>query len=168
MTFISIHAPLRERHTATLPNYQPTYISIHAPLRERRVSLRWHLVGVIISIHAPLRERLKLSRCSRTFVGFQSTLPYGSDAGSFSFKIPCSNFNPRSLTGATTFLNKFFCLCRISIHAPLRERPVLQALQNGTINISIHAPLRERHKVVPALCIRNAISIHAPLRERRY
>ena len=57
-----------------------------------------------------------------TFLAFQSTLPYGSDPRSL---------RPRYLT-------------RISIHAPLRERPyALYAEKHGDV-ISIHAPLRER------------------------
>ena len=53
---------------------------------------------------------------------FQSTLPCGSDA-----------------------VGAFFILCHcISIHAPLRERHLVQVLVVNVGTISIHAPLRER------------------------
>ena len=77
--YISIHAPLRERHfgfscrsvyslfQSTLPygsdialewSWQQNTISIHAPLRERMI-LDWKpLYTALISIHAPLRERV--------------------------------------------------------------------------------------------------------------
>ena len=58
---ISIHAPLRERLQYGDTTLLPDYISIHAPLRERQASHNTH-----IFLHT-----------------FQSTLPYGSDAGPF-------------------------------------------------------------------------------------
>ena len=78
------------------------------------------------------------------------------------------NFNPRSLTGATADDAIVVNDCLISIHAPLRERPLLPRFvpppfgfqstlpcgsdeMRGTIEktpqISIHAPLRERHSL---------------------
>ena len=58
---------------------------------------------VDISIHAPSRERLDKTAGVALAVGFQSTLPRGSD-----FSRACSfhlrfNFNPRSLAGATVY-----------------------------------------------------------------
>ena len=126
--------------------------------------------------------------CSRSCI-FQSTLPYGSDSGkgnnqfqilhfnprSLTGATRCTNsqngghrdFNPRSLTGATLFHACFNFFCRISIHAPLRERQVRSSsapapkvfqstLPYGSENIRI--------QLRTSICI----SIHAPLRERRH
>ena len=58
-------------------------ISIHAPLRERLVKGNWDKAVKYISIHAPLRERhYRLS-----------------------WKHPWTNFNPRSLAGATAIFS---------------------------------------------------------------
>ena len=53
-----------------------------------------------ISIHAPLRERLRHLMVTNFL----------------------TNFNPRSLAGATTAANQPYFIVYISIHAPLRER----------------------------------------------
>ena len=119
-----------------------------------------------ISIHAPLRERqCRTSGKSGTYI-FQSTLPCGSDLGPdghvpqdqlFQSTLPCGSdqrqwydnrhacyFNPRSLAGATSSNIPPFTTSLISIHAPLRERPLLENVQTTNAPISIHAPLRER------------------------
>ena len=58
-------------------------------------------------------------------VRFQSTLPRGSD-GVLTSNIGLeSDFNPRSLAGATLSVMSIIELGIISIHAPLRERPVV-------------------------------------------
>ena len=54
-----------------------------------------------ISIHAPLRERLYYITPTNRQSLFQSTLLYGSDASTAINSAVPSNFNPRSLTGAT-------------------------------------------------------------------
>ena len=163
---ISIHAPLRERQIrwqyffqqkrfqSTLPygsdrtsgcRASQATISIHAPLRERHNDRRRAYLEVVISIHAPLRERPLRMNLPKESIRFQSTLPYGSDKVTACSIFRKTNFNPRSLTGATHLLclNKLallnfnprsltgatpiilFCSCtkQISIHAPLRERP---------------------------------------------
>ena len=101
---ISIHAPLRERLRASsllvsmiadfnprsltgatffLPaQLLPRGISIHAPLRERLATVAAWRAAELISIHAPLRERRK----AEVLI------------------ILIANFNPRSLTGATSRL----------------------------------------------------------------
>ena len=78
---------------------------------------------------------------------FQSTLPHGSDltislshgivtnfnprsltGATFYAVFPCWHwryFNPRSLTGATSNSNLWFLVTLISIHAPSRERPAV-------------------------------------------
>ncbi len=75
---------------------------------------------------------------------FQSTLPCGSDKYQPWSNNSSTDFNPRSLAGATCILAFCSIGCGISIHAPLRERQ--RHLQNEPqcAFISIHAPLRER------------------------
>ena len=118
-----------------------------------------------ISIHAPLRGR-------RRHTAVQHQPVY---------------FNPRPLAGATNdlgflaFLQKFqstppcggdlakvssFNHRSISIHAPLRGRPVSFSRSTALSMISIHAPLRGRHVVPDHLIDPGHISIHAPLRGR--
>ena len=58
-----------------------------------------------------------------------------------------SNFNPRSLAGATGVNNSVAVDNNISIHAPLRERPEPLVKNKVIAAISIHAPLRERRKI---------------------
>ena len=163
---------------------------------------------------------------------FQSTLPCGSDLNLRFCHITQRDFNPRSLAGATGIVvilpvcssfqstlpcgsdeyhhGRLFHTNAISIHAPLRERPITSTIStNGKSNfnprslagatwayqqqnahqfISIHAPLRER-QLIMIRCVSCAhhfnprslagattadytsakqsnISIHAPLRER--
>ena len=67
--------------------------------------------------------RTILSRNLRSI--FQSTLPYGSDEDTAESAILRLNFNPRSLTGATIGGIDNGSSKKISIHAPLRERPGL-------------------------------------------
>ena len=206
---ISIHAPLRERLKLYAMLKMACYISIHAPLRERRGTYLLKLSNFLfqstlpygsddpvnmpfvlplqISIHAPLRERhIKRGLTSPTSL-FQSTLPYGSDDNSNNQNIHINNFNPRSLTGATTSVILYTTVGDISIHAPLRERLKLYAMLKMACYISIHAPLRERRGtyllklsnflfqstlpygsdlIVLDIIYDTDISIHAPLRER--
>ena len=75
-------------------------ISIHAPSRER-LDFYWPSFAHLgISIHAPSRERF----CA--LVGF----------------LAMSDFNPRSLAGATVWYSIYKHQKAISIHAPSRER----------------------------------------------
>ena len=125
---ISIHAPSRERlksvvswtiklrFQSTLPrgsdngdktcNLANNLISIHAPSRERLGATDTLLLGGNISIHAPSRERR-----TNTIVGNRR-----------------SNFNPRSLAGATCLQPLSFSHVGISIHAPSRERLISDCL----------------------------------------
>ena len=142
---ISIHAPLRERRLGNsqllvVRNFNPrsltgatlissllfgdVAISIHAPLRERLLAELQAFGQLPISIHAPLRERPKSTNSQRCPAKFQSTLPYGSDPRKDNYYWLCKNFNPRSLTGATGNAEKLIFDRTISIHAPLRERPI--------------------------------------------
>ena len=76
---------------------------------------------------------------------FQSTLPRGSDAVHTSDNVALCYFNPRSLTGATALL-----VCpqphRQSFQSTLPYESNLNTQSNGgwISEISIHAPLRER------------------------
>ena len=82
-------------------------ISIHAPLRER-LSMLYNGANISgISIHAPLRERQCGGGDIRTARQFQSTLPYGSDVNHGFHKVVSCYFNPRSLTGATSYSTSY-------------------------------------------------------------
>ena len=167
LSFISIHAPLRERPRECWRLQGFPDISIHAPLRERRVARQQARRPAKISIHAPLRERHYASGNSKKQGRFQSTLPCGSDRHRI-YSFPAhQNFNPRSLAGATKRGPSYLHFLCISIHAPLRERPKTIVVSNITIDISIHAPLRERLLDPLETQLQQKISIHAPLRERR-
>ena len=145
-------------------------------------------MSFVISIHAPLRERRLLVASSLAMLQFQSTLPYGSDfwrsfrlsaSSQFQSTLPYGsdrnrqipkdvrqNFNPRSLTGATLVKIITIGYVKISIHAPLRERP-------GTPKNSYLIELFQStlpygsDQLLPAGFPPAPISIHAPLRERR-
>ena len=116
---ISIHAPLRERCIYMITN-TITNISIHAPLRERIRYLcadgTWK-----ISIHAPLRERQQPQM----------------------FPTQMSDFNPRSLTGATTTLVVKTRSSGFQSTLPYGS-DVARYVTKKLNGISIHAPLRER------------------------
>ena len=89
-------ATLRQKRASRLQR-----ISIHAPSRERPLATLGVEVTHEISIHAPSRERLVFSS-GRLYANlFQSTLPRGSDFCRFCPHINQSDFNPRSLAGAT-------------------------------------------------------------------
>ena len=121
---ISIHAPLRERRNAGRGGVSRRVISIHAPLRERPAVACNIYSTSAISIHAPLRERRACCAGAAAFLLFQSTLPCGSDSYPCLKSSVSSDFNPRSLAGATSASRNFLlAAASISIHAPLRERP---------------------------------------------
>ena len=134
-------------------------------MRGRR---RWYasqFYVVTISIHAPLRGR-PLCGCSgggesdfnprplagataqgkQTLSGpiFQSTPPCGGDQHFRSHGSGSGNFNPRPLAGATSIPAADYIRINISIHAPLRGRPVEGLFSIVLLAISIHAPLRGR------------------------
>ena len=119
-------------------------ISILAPSRERQSAPLSFLAVIIISILAPSRERLADYQKGGRLYEFQSSLPHGSDlrqkqrlycsqnfnprslTGATSraeyLLRAASNFNPRSLTGATGLRRRQFIKGGISILAPSRER----------------------------------------------
>ena len=146
---ISIHAPLRERQHipflllicghfnprsltgATYYNYSfDTYdiISIHAPLRERRYFQGYFLTFFGFQSTLPYGSDIHMVNNQIYTQAFQSTLPYGSDQVSLRRNISSTDFNPRSLTGATIALVLSAVAVNISIHSPLRERLKIEAI----------------------------------------
>ena len=124
------------------------------------------LSGDLISIHAPLRERRCRAICLRTAAVFQSTLPCGSDL-SFPRRFRASqHFNPRSLAGATKYGDVDSIPVEISIHAPLRERPLTTMILFVCRDFNPRSLAGATFKAHPCQRLRH-ISIHAPLRERR-
>ena len=125
------------------------------------------LVG--ISIHAPSRERqisLLSTACSPRF---QSTLPHGSDLVAVGIDQTADNFNPRSLTGATSVRLMLGILAAISIHAPSRERHITlfsKGLISEYFNPRSLTGATSFNKIKEFILW--LISIHAPSRERRY
>ena len=144
--WISIHAPIRGRPSASLFNHCLMSISIHAPIRGRPGIADLKYTVATISIHAPIRGRhCSPSRINSTSA-FQSTPPYGGDCTGIRADRRQQNFNPRPHTGATfkhltrrqphVFQStppyggdRFrIASCRwrdISIHAPIRGRPLV-------------------------------------------
>ena len=101
-------------------------------------------------------------------MGFQSTLPHGSDKCAYVRNWTCNNFNPRSLTGATLRL-----LLSTSKTAQFQS-----TLPHGSDLASVLAssllsrfqstiPHGSDYGPSPYASIVVCISIHAPLRERR-
>ena len=82
-----------------------------------------------ISIHAPLRERLG-HICRVTHINlFQSTLPCGSDLAKEQFKLQQIKFQSTLPCGSDDDEHiRWSSVTGISIHAPLRERPLLMCL----------------------------------------
>ena len=151
---ISIHAPSRERHAVPLHTLDAPRISIHAPSRERRSALYSLGQYVKISIHAPSRER-PFDSCAYVarYIIFQSTLPHGSDILTLESSLLFSDFNPRSLTGATPRQGLKGCDCLY-----FNPRSLTGATQKfdslPTLNpISIHAPSRERRHTAVTLYV---------------
>ena len=103
---ISIHAPSRERLLNEQRTANKNRISIHAPSRERPLIAQGRISILDISIHAPSRERQSSGRLPSVEMIFQSTLPRGSDKYGMLTEPEFSDFNPRSLAGATWFVMK--------------------------------------------------------------
>ena len=118
---------------------------------------------------------------------FQSTLPYGSDMIAQQLTDVTSNFNPRSLTGATSVDADGTLTWTFQSTLPYGSDST-NPIQNKAVKISIHAPLRERLNLLThhssfaryfnprsltgatmiygQIMTCQDISIHAPLRER--
>ena len=121
-------------------------------------------------------------------VPFQSTLPHGSDSNGESRKVSLRDFNPRSLTGATTV---FLAIKRDTLFQstlPHGSDSIISISLSIDSIISIHAPSRERLLLCRLHLLKSlfqstlphgsdddahirwspitGISIHAPSRER--
>ena len=186
---ISIHAPLRERPEPLVKNKIIAAISIHAPLRER-LSCSPHIFWKLsFQSTLPYGSDIKTFIPVRFPVEFQSTLPYGSDlaaplsetCGIISIHAPLQerrglflrtfaegvDFNPRSLTGATSVLVNGLCVvCIFQSTLPYGSdighinSKMLISLFQSTL------PYGSDRKGQRLLQILISISIHAPLRER--
>ena len=75
------------------------------------------------------------------------------------------NFNPRSLTGATSVNDKPAVRSDISIHAPSRERPKIFKPRDGVITFQSTLPHGSDDMTFEEW-VKIYISIHAPSRER--
>ena len=167
-------------HTA-LKNFNPRSLA-------GATSVRYNYILTVseISIHAPSRERLKIFEPWNDVITFQSTLPRGSDPadtiradmGRISIHAPSrerlrvrhilsfdSNFNPRSLAGAT------------AAQSPLTQAAIFQStLPRGSdiLYCSSTNRLSKFQSTLPRgsdykIHIKtkdSKISIHAPSRER--
>ena len=129
-----------------------------------------------------------MTACNVLLLLFQSTLPYGSDRILDFLMTDYLDFNPRSLTGATTDEDDKVFGYQISIHAPLRERlmefslymlmcPFQSTLPYGSDSFVCSSSQRCSHFNPRSLTgatyhedfvlMYLGISIHAPLRERQ-
>ena len=55
---------------------------------------------------------------------------------------------------------------KVSIHAPVKERPSANLIFVFRFNVSIHAPVKERHIPDKWSGASTLVSIHAPVKER--
>ena len=121
-----------------------------------------------ISIHAPSRERPHACHTQQAISNFNPRSLTGATPLIARFGRRHEYFNPRSLTGATILHFQHADIGHISIHAPSRERRSASAQTSQHIAISIHAPSRERLSRRRLAYSTWRISIHAPSRERLY
>ena len=142
---ISIHAPSRERQLSSPPDCSCCRFQSTLPHGSDPDALAVMMLHSAISIHAPSRERLARNCTFKTFT---------------------SDFNPRSLTGATDALEALNTVSLISIHAPSRERPVEKVKVVRRIEFQSTLPHGSDTKHPPA-DVGGPISIHAPSRERQ-
>ena len=55
---------------------------------------------------------------------------------------------------------------KVSIHAPVKERPVKMKREARQLGVSIHAPVKERRDCWRGVFHHADVSIHAPVKER--
>ena len=123
--YISIHAPLRERRCAILYDISLFQFQSTLPCGSDLTDADIARLGEIISIHAPLRER-------RGHV--------------FNISIRRTNFNPRSLAGATVDFILPSLIIVFQSTLPCGSDPSVKGREQVG-EISIHAPLRERRSL---------------------
>ena len=142
-------------------------VSIHAPVKVRQPTEK---VGknLPVSIHAPVKVRPKTLNISTVLFRFQFTHPWRCDWITFiSFCIiPC--FNSRTREGATCIQYHHLTFLLVSIHAPVKVRP-LQAQKDGyQFLVSIHAPVKVRQAIIISWTSSTWVSIHAPVKVRLF
>ena len=125
-----------------------------------------HAIDIVISIHAPLRGRLMHAFQDICGLGFQSTPPCGGDPDDVLPLPGGSYFNPRPLAGATGTGGQNHPQFLISIHAPLRGRPVQEIVYTLRFDFNPR-PLAGATPYPKEHYTNHTISIHAPLRGRR-
>ena len=129
---------------------QPTYISIHAPSRERLLIVKSY--GSTISNFNPrsLTGATKKGRAGKSKgTSFQSTLPHGSDNLPCGQCIGCRLISIHAPSRERHYDKLYDAINHdISIHAPSRERLISIFSKLFDNIISIHAPSRERHIVI--------------------
>ena len=103
-----------------------------------------------ISIHAPSRERPISSLSRAASSNFNPRSLTGATRDKAAYTCCPRHFNPRSLTGATRRKKKATPAFWISIHAPSRERHSIELTYVDAEKISIHAPSRERRLALPS------------------
>ena len=118
-------------------------ISIHAPLRGRLFAL------VLLFEYSdfnprPLAGATWPDQSHRTLHSFQSTPPCGGDPFPTAFCLLSRDFNPRPLAGATRTTTSSFRLIFDFNPRPLAGATQFIEIGVHGINISIHAPLRGR------------------------
>ena len=122
MQRISIHAPLRERPRFETQSSRPMQFQSTLPCGSDTSALY-------------MRSGLPV---------FQSTLPCGSDTAGNSHSAADINFNPRSLAGATLSLRHGGLRYRFQSTLPCGSDYSRSGIVRCPYRISIHAPLRER------------------------
>ena len=175
-----------------LAHSRDRYFNPRAPCGARPVRLRRFYHTNYISIHAPLagRDAIRDAVANGT-MPFQSTRPLRGatpalpcvmrDQSYFNPRAPCgarhhfsvafvedSTFqSTRPLRGATLFACFRISFDRISIHAPLAGRDLIQPAPVKSIpNFNPRAPCGARRCIIREVCLISTISIHAPLAGR--
>ena len=119
---ISIHAPSRERHFVLM--YLGEFDEFQSTLPHGSDAILLLISSLLLIFQSTLPHGS--DTCANSSAGrghkFQSTLPHGSDFLLWRAIGRPSNFNPRSLTGATVSITDTEVKTVISIHAPSRER----------------------------------------------
>ena len=141
-------------------------ISIHAPSRERLLRNHDQEARVIISIHAPSRERRRFDGRPSGRTNFNPRSLAGATGWSSCGISVRKHFNPRSLAGATPGGRRFLCNNRAFQSTLPRGSDAKLTPKQARFCISIHAPSRERRRPNATAATVRVISIHAPSRER--
>ena len=121
-------------------------VSIHAPVRERHGASVRIIAGSVVSIHAPVRERRHFQSTEKTTSGFNSRSREGATNLSVSHTtLIC--FNSRSREGATRRTTRLLC-ARRRFNSRSREGATIAGRLNNLVSrVSIHAPVRERQTI---------------------